>query len=146
MSKNLKRIIAFDFGLKRIGVAISDQLQIGAYPLDTFANDNSLIGKLKKVKSEFEIETILLGIPKKFSAEAHEMEKHILNFKSALEKIFMLEVKLVEEFFTSAIAQRFVNESVTKKKKRKDKGLVDRQAAAILIEDFIRKRNHFSEL
>lgn len=146
MSDKLKRIIAFDFGLKRIGVAISDQLQIGAYPLDTFANDNSLIVKLKKVKSEYEIEIVLLGIPKKFSTEAHELEKPILNFKSTLEKIFALEVKLVEEFYTSAIAQRFVNESVTKKKKRQEKGLVDRQAAAILIEDFIRKRNHFSEL
>lgn len=144
MSEKLKRIIAFDFGLKRIGVALSDQLQIGAYPLDTFANDNSLFDKLKKIKNEYDIETILLGTPKKFSAEAHELDKHILNFKLTLEKIFLMEVKLVEEFFTSVIAQKFVNESVTKKKKRQDKGLVDRQAAAILIEDFIRKRNQFS--
>ncbi len=140
-----KRIIAFDFGIKRIGVAISDPLQIGAFPLHTFANDSALKSNLEKIKSEYQLEIILLGMPKNFSGAEHQLEKEIMNFKIILEKIFEIEVQLVDEMFTSSIAQNKIVESYTKKSSRRDKGLIDRHAAAILIEDYLRKRNYFSK-
>lgn len=84
-------------------------------------------------------------MPKNFSGAEHQLEKEIMNFKIILEKIFEIEVQLVDEMFTSSIAQNKIVESYTKKSSRRDKGLIDRHAAAILIEDYLRKRNYFSK-
>lgn len=141
----MKRIIAFDFGERRIGVAITDQLQIGAFPLETLINDGAVQKNLERLKSEYDCETVLLGMPKNLYGGVHALEKDVMKFKILLEKVFGLEVLLVDETFTSSIAQNKIIESQSKKSKRREKGLIDRQAAAILIEDFLRKRNYFSK-
>ena len=133
------RIIAFDYGEKRIGIAITDPLNIFAYPLITLNNDSLFWQNLKKIFSENKISKIILGLPVKESGAESIIKFKVLAFKDELEKKFAIDVLLVDERYSSSIAQRRILETVSSKKKRKDKFILDKNAAAVLLEDYLRR-------
>lgn len=132
-----ERIMAIDFGLKRIGIALSDPLRIFAYPFATLNNDQSLFKELEKVIKEKKVSKIILGIPSGSNASTITLKSKLEQFKENIGKKFKIEVISWNEDFTSSIAKDRVLESVTKKSKRKDKSLLDRNSAAIILQEFL---------
>lgn len=133
-----KRILAIDYGEKRIGTALSDPLKIFSYPFKTLLNDDSIWDELRKLILEQNVFSIVLGIPSD-EGNPSSIRNKILKFKLDLENNFKLEVKLWDETFTSVIAFEKVLESVNKKSKRRDKGLIDNNSAAIILQEFLEK-------
>jgi len=134
---NEERILAIDFGTKRIGLAVTDPLNIFAYPLITLSNDSKFIEKLKKIIEEYHIVKIILGYPLKESGAESTSSLSVLKFKTELENKIDLKIELIDERYSSSIARERIIQSVVSKKKRRDKSLLDKNAAAVILEDYL---------
>ena len=131
------RILAIDYGLKRTGLAVSDPLRIIAGALDTVAT-HTLMDYLKQYLSKNDVSTIVVGQPKQTNGEMSESWRAIEPFVSRLRKEFpKVEVVLYDERFTSVLAQRTIRESGIGKMARRDKSLVDKVSAAIILQDYM---------
>jgi len=137
---SFNRIMAIDYGTKRIGLALTDPLMTFAYPFKTIFNDSNLWTELTKIVQDQNISKIILGYPLKENGKPATITEEVLKFKKKLEKLFKLEVILIDERYTSSIAQEIINKTVTKKSKRKDKGLLDKGSAAIILQDYLNER------
>ncbi len=134
---NQKRLIAIDYGEKRVGIAVTDPLKMFAYPLVTLSNDSKLIDEIKSLLNEYECEKIILGLPLKESGEHSKSTEAAIKFKEKLESSILLPVEFMDERYSSSIARERIIEGVKSKKKRRDKGLIDRNAACIILEDYL---------
>ncbi|MCK5457482.1 MAG: Holliday junction resolvase RuvX [Melioribacteraceae bacterium] len=132
-----KRILGIDYGAKRVGIAITDPLRIFAYGLTTIQNDLKFWDNLSKLFEEYDVELIVLGYPLNESGERSSSTELIEKFQIELEEKIKLPIELVDERYSSSIAQQQVLESVTSKKKRRNKGLIDKNAAAIILQDYL---------
>ncbi|RXG28748.1 Holliday junction resolvase RuvX [Leeuwenhoekiella palythoae] len=130
------RILALDFGTKRTGIAVTDELQLIASGLTT-VNTTDLLDFLKKYFSEENVELILLGEPKRMNNEASHVETKILKFRESLEKITSIPIKRVDERFTSKMAAQTMLDSGLKKKQRKNKALLDEISATIILQTYL---------
>jgi putative Holliday junction resolvase len=133
-----KRILAIDYGSKRIGIAITDPLNIFAYPLITLTNDNKFFDNLKKILLQYKVVKILIGSPLKENGEESVTSQSVNKFIEELKKNVQIEIELVDERYSSEIARQRVIESVVSKKKRRDKSLIDKNAAAVILEDYLK--------
>ncbi|MEJ5350495.1 MAG: Holliday junction resolvase RuvX [Melioribacteraceae bacterium] len=138
-SQNEERILAIDYGEKRIGLAVTDPLNIFAYPLVTLENNKNLWLELEKIIRDYHVKKIILGNPLKESGAESRIFPLIKKFKEEIEKKFQLPVELVDERYSSLIAKKRILESVPSKKKRKEKGLLDKNSAAVLLEDYLKE-------
>ncbi len=138
--EQFKRYLAIDFGLKRIGLALSDPLLIFSYPYKTIPNDSDSLRELKQIIDEQGVCKIILGFPKKENGEPASIIGEVLKFKQKLEDTFHLEVLLRDERYSSSIANDIIIKSVAKKSKRKEKGLIDMGAAAIILQNYLDER------
>ena len=136
-SKNESRIMGIDFGEKRIGIALSDPLLIFAYPFTTLQNDLTFMNNLSKIIREKNIAKVILGLPSSKFKSSAELSKKVQKLKLEIEFKFKIEVILWDEEYTSAIAKTRVIESVTKKSKRKNKDLLDKHSAAIILQEYL---------
>lgn len=132
----MARILAIDYGTKRTGIAVTDDLQIIASGLTTVVT-HELIPFLKNYLNQENVELILLGEPKRMNNEASAVEANILRFRESLEKITTVPIKRVDERFTSKLAAQSMIESGLKKKKRKNKALLDEISATIILQDYL---------
>jgi putative Holliday junction resolvase len=130
-----QRILSIDYGKKRIGIALSDPLLTFAYSFKTLINDNKLWKNIDKIINEKKVVKVILGLPNE--EKNKPLVTEISNFKKEIERKFKLEVITWDEEFTSAIAQERIIESVTKKKKRRDKGLIDSNSAAVILQEYL---------
>jgi len=136
-SKNESRIMGIDFGEKRIGIALSDPLLIFAYPFTTLQNDLTFMNNLSKIIREKNIAKVILGLPSSKFKSSAELSKKVQKLKLEIESKFKIEVILWDEEYTSAIAKTRMIESVTKKSKRKNKDLLDKHSAAIILQEYL---------
>jgi len=141
---NETRVMGIDFGLKRIGIALSDSLKMFAYTHKTLLNDSTIFTELEKIVIEKSVIKFILGIPNE-ERQRKESKTSVINnvkkFKESLEKKFSLEVELWDETYTSVIAQRRILESVNKKVKRQNKDLLDMYSAAIILQEYLDSGN-----
>lgn len=135
--RSFNRILAIDFGLKRVGLALTDPLKTFAYPFETISNDKNLLTHLSNVIELQDVEKIILGYPTKEDGTNSHITKDVLNFKFTLEKKFKLEIILWDERYSSSIAQEIIIQTVKKKSRRREKGLVDRGAAAVILQEYL---------
>lgn len=133
-----KRILAIDYGSKRIGLAITDPLNIFAYPLITLSNNNKLFIQLLKIINEFKVVKIIVGAPFKESGENSNTSLEVEKFVVQLKKHTEVDIELFDERYSSEIAKQRIIESVVSKKKRRDKTLIDKNAAAVILEDYLK--------
>jgi len=139
-----ERILAIDFGEKRIGIAVTDPMNIFAYPLITLQNDNSFLTRLKNIIDEYNVVKVLIGNPIRESGGESSILKLIIEMKEKIENKFCLPVELIDERYSSEIARQRILETVVSKKKRRDKSLLDKNSAAVILEDYLKlieKRN-----
>jgi putative holliday junction resolvase len=139
MSDPEERVLAIDFGLKRVGIALSDPLKIFSYPFMTIPYNHEFLQNLMIVVKENNVSKIILGYPVTSRGEKTPLSDEIMKLKESMEKKLNLEVILWDERFTSEMAKQKVLESVTKKSKRRDKGLLDQNSAAIMLQEYLNK-------
>jgi putative Holliday junction resolvase len=130
-----ERYMGIDYGESRIGLALSDPLQTFAYSYKTIKNDKSLWQNITSIIKQKNVTKVVLGIPD--AKRNKDLVEKILSFKNKIETMFKIKVITWNEEFTSAIAQERIIQSVTKKKNRRDKGLIDRNSAAIILEEYL---------
>jgi putative Holliday junction resolvase len=136
-NKNESRIMGIDFGEKRIGIALSDPLLIFAYPFTTLQNDESFKQNLSKIILEKNIVKVILGLPSLNFESSSLLSEKVHKLKREIETNFKIEVILWDEEFSSVIAKEKLIESVTKKSKRRQKDLLDKQSAAIILQEYL---------
>jgi len=132
-----KRIAAIDFGLKRIGLAISDLGQKIAFPLETVEGGKEAIANIQKALKEHEIEKILVGLPLLLNGQEGEMAMVVKMFAQKLEHAFHLPVEYIDERLTSRMAQNLLKEIHLKRKKRTAK--LDGESARLILQTYLDK-------
>lgn len=133
----MARILAIDYGTKRCGIAVTDESKIIASGLTT-VQTNDLLSWLQHYIKEEEVELFVIGEPKRMHGEASDVEQYIQAFLEQLQKeIPNIPVERVDERFTSKMAFDTMLASGISKKKRKDKALVDKISAAIILQDYL---------
>ncbi|HTM99015.1 MAG TPA: Holliday junction resolvase RuvX [Pedobacter sp.] len=136
----MARILAFDYGTKRIGVAVTDPLQIIATGLDTI-HPKDIIEYLKKYLLIEEVEAFVIGDPKQMNGTPSESAQHVKGFATLLKKSFpSIPHYWIDERFTSKLAQQAIMNSGLKKTDRRDKERVDTIAATIILQYFMEGR------
>lgn len=129
--------MGIDFGLKRIGIAISDPLHIFASAFTTFQNDENLFKNLNQLISKKNIKLIILGMPSDEETSNTSIVKQVKKFKERLFKESKLEIIEWDETYTSVIAEKRIIESVNKKKNRRKKELVDMNSASVILQEYL---------
>ncbi len=131
------RILAIDYGTKRCGIAVTDVLKIIANGLDT-VETKSLLHFLNQYGREEEIESFVIGVPVNLDGSPSEIYDEVKRFIEKLKKAFPgKQVFEVDERFTSKMAEQAIRDAGVKKKKRRDKGLIDKVSATIILQEFL---------
>lgn len=136
----MPRILAIDYGQKRTGIAVTDELQIIASGLTTIPSETA-IAFLKDYFSKENVNTVLVGEPKQMNGEpsqsAEIIEKFVTNFKNNFPEMKLVRV---DERFTSKMAFQTMIDSGLNKKQRQNKALIDEIAATILLQDYLTRK------
>ena len=136
----MPRILAIDFGTKRIGIAVTDPLQMIANPLKTVTNEEA-IPFLKTYLSKENVDTIVIGEPKHLDGSASGPQESIANFVRAVEKAFpTVKIVRVDERFTSKLAFGAMLDGGASKKQRQDKSLIDTLSAVIILQSYMEQK------
>ncbi|PHR14685.1 MAG: Holliday junction resolvase RuvX [Aequorivita sp.] len=134
------RILALDYGSKRTGIAITDELQLIASGLTTVATSD-LMDFLKKYIQTEKVELVLVGEPKQKDGTPSTIEEQIQLFLKKFSEVFPdLSVKRIDERYTSKMAFQTMIDSGLKKKQRQNKALVDEISATIILQEFLYNR------
>lgn len=130
-----KKIMALDYGSKRIGIAVSDALGLCAHPRDYIDNNSKAFENIIKLAEQENIHILLFGIPKRLSGENSLMQEEIERFMHNLQKKTALVMQTWDERLTSAQAEKFMISADVKRKKRK--ASIDSMAATILLQSYL---------
>jgi putative Holliday junction resolvase len=132
------RILGIDFGTKRTGIAVTDPLKIIASGLDTVSTED-VEGYLAQYLAAEEVERIVVGMPLYPDGNPAQIAPQVEDFVKKLKKLFPdIEVITWDERYTSEEARRIILQSGAKKKQRRDKSLVDKISAALILEDYLK--------
>jgi putative Holliday junction resolvase len=133
----MKRILALDFGTKRTGIAVTDELQIIASGLTT-VHTKELLSFLKNYFSSEQVELVVIGEPKQMNSEISESEAAIQSFMRKFTIAFpKMPMQRVDERFTSKMAFQTMIDSGLNKKQRQNKALVDEISATIILQSYL---------
>mgnify|MGYP000862207237 FL=1 len=136
----LARILALDYGTKRTGIAITDDLQIIASGLTTVETKNIFSFLMHYLKTE-NVELFVVGEPKQMNNTESESEQFIKLFVEKLKTTFpKIPVKRVDERFTSKMAFQSMIDSGLNKKQRQNKALVDEISATIILQTYLEQK------
>lgn len=131
------RILALDYGSKRTGVAVTDELKIIASGLTTVSTPD-LINFLKEYLSAEKVELILVGEPTQKDGTPSDIETEIRKFLTKFQNLFpKMPIKRVDERYTSKMAFQTMIDSGLKKKQRRNKALVDEISATIILQEYL---------
>ncbi|MCQ0111341.1 putative holliday junction resolvase [Zhouia amylolytica] len=133
----MARILALDYGTKRTGIAVTDELKLIASGLTT-VETSELLSFLTDYLSKEKVELIVVGEPKRLHNEASEVESKIEKFLVKLKNVLPeIPVSRIDERFTSKMAFQSLLDTKQKKKVRKNKGLIDEISATIILQDYL---------
>lgn len=134
------RILAIDYGKKRVGLAVSDPMKMIANGLTT-VHPNELLDYLSGYLGRENVETIVVGYPKQLNNKDSESVQYIKPFLKKLKKQFPnLPVEFEDERFTSSMAQDAMIQGGMKKKQRQNKANVDKISATIILQSFLERK------
>ncbi len=139
----LGRILAIDYGQKRIGLAVTDPLQIIATTLDTV--ERKKIWEYLAIYTKKEVvDSFVVGMPTKMNNQPSESVKYILPFIEELKNKYPnCPVFTMDERFTSKMAVQAMIDGGLKKMARRDKATIDRVSASLILQSFLEKKNRF---
>lgn len=131
------RILAIDYGSKRVGIAATDPLRIIANGITT-VHSSELIGWIEKYLQSESVDIIVVGEPKTLANEKSDSARYIDPFVIHLRRKFpKIQIERIDERFTSKLAKQAMLDGGLKKKDRQNKGTVDMVSATILLQDFM---------
>ena len=131
------RILAIDYGSKRVGIAATDELQLIANPLTT-VHSKDIFAFLHEYISHEPVDCIVVGEPRQMNNTPSESVKVIEPFVKRLQKEFpTIPVARVDERFTSLMATNSIRESGVNRKRRQDKALVDTISATLILQSYM---------
>ena len=137
------RLLAIDFGTKRIGLAETDPLQIIASGLDTVEN-KKIFEYLDVYLKREKVDEFIVGEPKRMDDTPSESEQYIKPFIEQLEKKYPnIPVKRFDERYTSKMAFQTMIDSGIGKKARRNKGLIDKISATIILQSYMESKQSF---
>jgi putative Holliday junction resolvase len=137
----MPRIMAFDYGTKRIGIAVTDPLQIIATGLGT-VHPKDIVDYLKKYMAANPVERFVVGEPKQMDNTESQSAPHVRGFVTILKKNFPeIPVEMLDERFTSKMASATIAQSGMGKMARQNKALVDTISATIILQSFMAKNS-----
>ena len=141
----LERVLAIDYGRKRIGLACSDPLGITANPLDTlFGEPKQNLARIVEICLDREVGRIVLGLPINMNDTEGEMAQEVRAFGAKLAALTKLPVEFSDERLTSYAAEQDLRALHLKKKLRHKKGIVDAMAAVTILRDWLASRERKS--
>lgn len=136
----MARIMALDYGTVRTGIAVTDELQLIASGLKTVAT-NELMTFLKTYLQEEPLELLVIGKPKQMNNTDSQSELAIQKFIESLNETFPgLAIERIDERFTSKMAFQSMIDSGIKKKKRREKGLIDTISATLILQNYLAQK------
>jgi len=136
----MPRIIAIDYGMKRTGIAVTDELQIIATALDT-VETSKLMEFLAQYIPQNNVAEMVVGLPIRMHGEVGQLETEIQKFiHRVMAKFPTLPIHRQDESFTSKMASQTIFMSGAKKKKRQDKALIDKVSATIILQSYMDSR------
>lgn len=131
------RLMAIDYGTKRVGIAVTDPNKIIATALDT-VHSKDIIAYLKAYFNTELVECIVVGEPKQMNNTASEVTPQVEQFVVALKKAFPeMMIARFDERFTSKMAEQAIRMSGIKKMERRNKALVDQTSAVIILQSYM---------
>jgi putative Holliday junction resolvase len=136
----MPRIVAIDYGIKRTGIAITDELQIIASGLTTVPSETA-IAFLKDYFAKEKVSKVLIGDPKQMNGQPSESAEIIEKFVAKFKREFPdMSLERTDERFTSKMAFQTMIDSGLNKKQRQNKALIDEIAATIMLQDYLLKQ------
>tara|TARA_X000000368_G_scaffold387515_1_gene348304 strand:+ start:2156 stop:2572 length:417 start_codon:yes stop_codon:yes gene_type:complete len=136
----MARIICLDYGLKRVGVAVTDELQIIASPLETI-HTAEIISFINSYIKENKVELFVVGLPFNLRGEETDATKKTLSFISLLKRKYpLIKVDTYDERFTSKIAKDTILMMGKNKKFRQDKTNIDKLSASIILQSYLKRK------
>lgn len=140
------QIMAIDYGKKRTGIAVTDDMQIIASGLDTVETAR-IFEFLKKYFSENQVESIVVGLPIDLRGNMSEVEADIQKFIKNFRKEYpQIPVSRLDERFTSKIASLYISQSAKTRKERQSKALIDKVSATLILQNFLEQKQRSNSL
>jgi putative Holliday junction resolvase len=138
----MPKIVAIDYGTKRCGIAETDSLQIIASGLTTVETRNLHDFMINYLQKE-EVDCLVVGEPRRLNDEMSAVEKSIVPFINFIKKRFpALKIEREDERFTSKMAMETMISGGVKKMKRRDKALVDKISATLILQSYMERMSH----
>lgn len=141
LNKQLSKYLGIDFGIKKSGVSISDSNKLISFPLETIETKN-LLDYIKQISIDENIEIVVIGKPLKLNNEIHDLEEEIVKFIKSLKNYLPnIQVERIDERFTSKISKQIIINSGVGKKNRRDKLIIDKISASLILESYLIQKN-----
>ena len=134
----MNRILGLDFGRARIGVAISDELQMLAHPLETIPANEEPASRVAEIVREKQVEQVVAGIPRQMNGQIGTAATEVLEFVEKLRAILPCPVVTWDERLTTVAAHRALRDAG--KKTRDTRGYVDQVAAQMILQTYLDRR------
>jgi putative Holliday junction resolvase len=135
----MNRILALDFGQARIGVAISDELQLLAHPLETIPANKKPAERVAELVRGKKVDLVVAGIPKRMNGQIGTAATEVLQFVDKLRTILPCPVVTWDERLTTVAAQRALRDAG--KKTRHTRGYVDQVAAQMILQSYLDRQH-----
>lgn len=133
----MARLLAVDYGIKRVGLAVSDPMQIIATPLETVPT-MELMDYLNNYLQQEEVSCLVVGEPVHEDGTPTPLEGHIKGFIKRFRKLHpQIAIERQDEGYTSAQAEEVLRFTIKKRKDRQDKGLIDQMSACIILREYM---------
>jgi putative Holliday junction resolvase len=139
---DMGRILAIDYGTKRVGIAVTDPEQIIASPMET-VRSHELMHFLESYFGREQVDEVVIGHPRKMDSSDSDSMKQVRFFAQAFKKRFPgIHLEWMDERFTSSLARDAMLEGGMKKSSRRQKGNVDKVSAAIILQSYLEYKNN----
>lgn len=141
MARLMGRVLCIDYGLKRCGLAVTDPERIISTALAT-VEAHTLVDFLRAYISREVVDTIVVGLPRNLDGSDTDATQPVRHFAGRLRRAFPgIPVVFADEQYSSVMAARALSEMGLGRKRRRDKGLIDRTAATLILQDYLQSRS-----
>src|SRR6201997_4378465 len=134
----MNRILALDFGRARVGVAISDELQLLAHPLETIPANEQAPSRVAEIVREKKVDHVVAGLPKRMDGQIGSAATEVLEFVEKLRAVLSCPVVTWDERLTTVAAHRALRDAG--KKTRHTRGYIDQVAAQMILQGYLDSR------
>ena len=136
----MSKILSIDFGLKRTGLAISDDAKMFAFGLDTVASEH-LMERVEVLVRDEKVDEMVIGLPKRLNNEDAHITQNVYLLEEALKNKFPgFRIELLDERFTSKMASAAMHTAGASKKQKRQKELIDKVSATIILQSYLDQR------